>query len=200
MINKTVSNTFRTLGTSTHTAHDREVNDYYATDPIAAKFLIELENFKDSDILEVACGEGHLSKVMEENGLNVTSIDIVDRGYPGTIVLDFLSDDINNWHGHIVTNPPYKDAQKFIEKSLSIIPEGRKVAMFLKLQFLEGKARKEFYKNNPPKTVYVSSSRIMCAKNGDFDTLKKSGGSAVAYAWFVWEKGFQGDTIIKWFN
>ena len=33
--------------------------------------------------------------------------------------------------------------------------------------------------------------------------LKKmidGGGSAVAYGWYIWEKGFQGDTIIKWFN
>lgn len=22
----------------------------------------------------------------------------------------------------------------------------------------------------------------------------------VAYAWFVWEKGYKGETIVKWFN
>jgi hypothetical protein len=30
--------------------------------------------------------------------------------------------------------------------------------------------------------------------------MKAGGGSAVAYAWYVWEKGFNGDTIVKWFN
>lgn len=24
--------------------------------------------------------------------------------------------------------------------------------------------------------------------------------SAIAYAWYVWEKGFTGDPVIKWFN
>lgn len=24
--------------------------------------------------------------------------------------------------------------------------------------------------------------------------------SAVAYAWYVWEKGYQGDTVVKWIN
>jgi len=27
-----------------------------------------------------------------------------------------------------------------------------------------------------------------------------SGGGAIAYAWFVWEKGYKGDTVLKWFN
>ena len=37
------------------------------------------------------------------------------------------------------------------------------------------------------------------AKNADFEKFKKQG-SAVAYAWYVWEKGYKGDTIVKWFN
>lgn len=72
--------------------------------------------------------------------------------------------------------------------------------MFLKLTFLEGKGRKELFEKYPPKVVYVSRSRILCAKNGDFQRMRDTGGSAVAYAWFVWEKGYQGDTIIKWIN
>jgi len=31
--------------------------------------------------------------------------------------------------------------------------------------------------------------------NGQFDKYKVS---AVAYAWFVWERGFKGETIVKW--
>jgi len=30
--------------------------------------------------------------------------------------------------------------------------------------------------------------------------MKAGGGSAVAYAWFIWEKGYKGDTIVKWIN
>jgi hypothetical protein len=57
--------------------------------------------------------------------------------------------------------------------------------------------RKELFKKHPPKIVYVSSSRLSCAKNGEFE---KYPSSAVAYAWFVWIKGFKGDPIIKWIN
>ena len=38
----------------------------------------------------------------------------------------------------------------------------------------------------------------MCAKNGNFQQMKEGGGSAVAYAWFVWEKGYIGDTKVHW--
>ena len=72
--------------------------------------------------------------------------------------------------------------------------------MFLKVTFLEGKERKNLFLAFPPKVIYVSSSRILCAKNGDFQKMKDGGGSAVAYAWYVWEKGYKGETIIKWIN
>ena len=186
---------FKTLGASNHGNEDRHNEDYYATEPRATELLLELEEF-NSCILEPACGEGHMSDVLISRGYNVTSYDLIDRGY-GDGVMDFLSDDIQSWHGDIVTNPPYKFAKQFVEKSLDIIPEGNKVVMFLKLQFMESKGRKDLFISNPPKTIYVSSSRLLCAKNGDF-TQKES--SAVAYAWYIWEKGYQGDTVIKWFN
>ena len=186
---------FVTLGASNHVNEDRHSEDYYATEPRATELLLELEEFNNC-ILEPACGEGHMSDVLIGRGYNVTSYDLIDRGY-GDGVMDFLSDDIQSWHGDIVTNPPYKFAKQFVEKSLDIIPEGNKVAMFLKLLFMESQGRKDLFMNNPPKTIYVSSSRLLCVKNGDF-TMK--GSSAVAYAWYIWEKGYKGDTVIKWFN
>lgn len=190
---------FKTLGASNHTDEDRQNEDYYATDPKAAELLLKLESFSPK-IWEPACGEGHLSKIFEKAGYSVRSSDLINRGY-GETGFDFLGMyNTVSWDGDIITNPPYKYAQEFIEKSLQVIPEGKKVAMFLKLQFMEGKARKNLFIKHPPKTIYVSSSRILCAKNADFKRMIAGGGSAVAYAWYVWEKGFTGTTQIKWFN
>jgi hypothetical protein len=189
---------YKTLGASSHTDKERHREDYYATDPRAAELLLKLEEFSPK-IWECACGEGHLSRVFERNGYNVRSTDLVDRGF-GDFGFDFLGIDSMFWDGDIITNPPYKYAQEFVEKALSIIPDGNKVAMFLKIQFMEGKGRKSLFLNYPPKTIYVSSSRLMCAKNGEFKKMVDGGGSAVAYAWYVWEKGFKGNTILKWFN
>ena len=188
---------YKTLGASNHTEEERQSEDYYATTPIAAELLLGLETFSPN-VWECACGQGHLSNVFTTAGYVTKSSDLVDRGF-GEIGLDFLSNEVTEWDGDIITNPPYKYAQEFVEKAISVIPAGNKVAMFLKLQFMESKKRKNLFINYPPKTIYVSSSRLMCAKNGDFETMAASG-SAVAYAWYVWEKGYVGDPAIKWFN
>lgn len=99
--------------------------------------------------------------------------------------------------GDIITNPPYKYAREFVEHALEIIPDGRKVAMFLKIQFLETKGRRELFEKYPPKTVYVASGRLACAKNGEFGRYSRR---AMCYAWYVWEKGYHGDTVLKWIN
>lgn len=188
------ASTFKTIGASNHCEHDRADRDYYATEPRATKLLCEIERF-DGPILEPSCGEGHISRVLMEAGYEVTSRDIADRGFGE--VADFLSLENTEWGGDIVTNPPYAFAQEFVEKALAIIPEGRKVAMFLKLTFLEGKKRARLFENYPPRRVWVSHARLLCAKNGDFEN---SPGSATAYGWFVWEKGWNGKPVIGWFN
>ncbi len=189
--------TFKNIGASNHTDKERAEYDYYATEPKAAELLLEVEP-ELSYIWECACGEGHLADVFDSHCRLEQATDIVDRGYrlqEGT--LDFLKYE-GTWVGDIVTNPPYKYAKEFVEKALEVIEEGNKVCMFLKIQFLEGKARKKFFNKYPPKTIYVSSSRLNCAMNGDFKTYKVN--SAVAYAWYVWEKGYKGKPTIEWIN
>lgn len=192
---KNNNNIFTTLGASNHTKDEREEHDFYATDPIAAEKLLQNETFSH-DIWECACGCKHLSNVFEKRGFNVRSSDIIDRG--GNEVYNFLSIDNTDWNGDIITNPPYSLALEFIERAINIVHEGHKVAMFLRLLFLEGKRRGEFFRLHPPARVIVSSERILCAKNGDFDKMLKNGGSAVAYAWFIWVKGYKGETKLSW--
>ena len=182
---------FTTLGATNHALSNRQKHDYYATDPIAAEYLMSLESFRN--ILEPACGQGHLAKVFEQHGYKVNCSDLIFRGYGSK--KNFF--DLKSWNGDIITNPPYKYAREFVEHAMNIVPSKSKVAMFLKLSFLESIKRKKLFEKYPPKTVYVSSSRIICAKNGDFKTFNQS---AIAYAWFVWQKGYKGKTIVKWFN
>lgn len=184
---------WKTLGASNHTDREREKNDYYATEPKATECLLELEKFSPK-VWECACGEGHIANVLKAHGYDVLSTDLIDRGYGG--IEDFLTS-ARQFDGDIITNPPYKYALEFCRKSLDSVTDGHKVAMFLRLQFLESKRRKAFFTAYPPRTVYVSASRLHCAINGDF---KDMSGNAVAYAWFVWVKGYKGTTELKWFN
>lgn len=188
---------FACNGASNHSELDREAFDFYATAPAAVEMLLNLEKFNNI-IWEPACGNGHISKVLESNGYTVRSSDIVVRDFECEQI-DFLNYD-RPWGGDIITNPPYKYAKEFVEQSLKLVDDKSKVAMFLKLTFLESKKRRELFDVNPPKIVYVSSSRLQCARNGDFDKFKGGVGAAIAYCWYVWEKGFKGDTIVRWFN
>nr|DAS58898.1 MAG TPA: adenine-specific methyltransferase [Caudoviricetes sp.] len=188
---------FVTFGAEGHATHERAEYDYYATEPRAVELLLEQEEF-ESTIWEPACGEGHISKVLTDHGYKVISTDLIDRGY-GEGVIDFLTCDapIVHFPYDIITNPPYKYATEFAEKALELVAKYQKVAMFLKLTFMESKKRKSFFQKYPPRKVYVSSGRLMCGFNGQF---KENSGRAIAYAWYVWEKGFKGDPVIRWIN
>lgn len=171
-----------------------EVNDYYATEPKAVELLLEQEEFCQT-IWEPACGEGHISKVLQEYGYDVTSTDLIERGY-GQGNVDFLLQDRTDMRVDIITNAPYKFAKEFAEHALDVVANGQKVALFVKLTFLEGQNRRALFDKYPPKRVYVSSARLQCGKNGIFDKEH----SAVAYIWVVWEKGYTGKTTLCWIN
>ena len=191
---------FTCNGASNHSEGERQQHDYYATEPKAVELLLEQECFSPY-VWECACGEGHISEVLKAHGYKVKSSDLYDRGYEGTETIDFLTvkkeDIYHDFSSDIITNPPYKYAKEFVGKALEISMDSTKVAMLLKLTFLEGKARKKLFEIAPPKRIYVFSSRVKCAKNGEFENI---GSSAVAYAWYVWEKGYKGDPVIKWIN
>ena len=197
---------WKTLGASNHTNEEREQDDFYATDPDAVDKLLSVE-ILNPYIWEPAVGGGHLALRLSNNGYVVFASDIKERDFRCDEIHDFLSDSMPKtlrykFNGNafdILTNPPYKYAKEFVQKSLELLPVGCKCYMFLKLQFLEGVARyNEIFHTTPPKAVYVFKKRVLCAKNGEFERMREGGGSAVAYAWFVWEKGYNGKTVLGW--
>jgi hypothetical protein len=176
----------------------RQSEDFYATNPKAlVLFLDKLSedgiglNYK---VWECAVGMGHLADVLLDYGYEVRATDIVDRGYPNTYVLDFLTV-TEKWDGDILTNPPFKLAEKFLEKGMELLEKGNKLFLFLKIQFLEGQKRKELFKTYPPKYVYCYSSRQQCCRDAEFE---KFTATTQFYAWYIWEKGFKGETTIRW--
>lgn len=182
------------VGASNHTDEIREVDDYYATDPRSVEMLLRRERFSKR-VWECACGGGHISNVLKDHGYEVISTDLVDRGY-GEPGVDFLA--VNDlWDGDIITNPPFKLGLEFCKHAIDLIDDGHKVAMLLRINFLEGKKRGMFFKEYPPRTIYIHSKRVNCAKNGNLDDFNNG---LIAYAWFIWEKPFENQTILRWFN
>jgi len=181
-----------TLNASNHSNKKRVLNDYYATPSEAVERLLEKEEF--SDVWECACGEGHISEVLNKHRIHSLSSDIVNRGYG--FIEDFLTTKREH-KGDIITNPPFSKSTEFVWKSMEILEDGRKLALLLRIQFLESLKRQELFKQHPPKFIYVFVRNVRCARNGDF---KNATGNASTYAWFVWEKGFKGEPVVRWIN
>lgn len=184
------------LGASNHSRTDRESNDFYATEPRAVeKFLAALERdglMLSDPIWEPACGQGHISEVLDAAGYEVRSTDLVDRGYG--YVLDFLECE-EPWCATIMTNPPFKLSADFIRKALSLVGVGQRVIFFQRLNFLESAKRLALFEEFPIRYVYVHASRVGTAMGGDFERYHAK---SMAYAWYVWEKGYEGDTVMRW--
>lgn len=193
---------YKTLGASSHAVSERQCDDYYATDPVA------VEKLRNAVIIppyvwECACGAGHLSMALMAGGFNVLSTDLVDRGF-GYVGVDFLKEErlpeyLQGEDCCILTNPPYKYATEFVEHAIELLPDGQPAFFLLKTNALEGKGRFErLYRHGYLHGVYQFTERLLCAKNGDFDGMRAGGGSAVAYAWFLFRKVRAADTIIRW--
>jgi len=163
---------------------ERNKGDFYPTPSFALLPLLEIERF-DGSILEPCCGEGHISNVLIENGYNVTSRDLYNRGY-GETGVDFLFMPAHKSFDNVITNPPYTLALEFCEAALLVA--NKKVAMLMKINFLEGVKRKKFFEKAPLKTVYVFSKRITLTKP-EYEGKNKG---FITYAWFVFEHGYKG--------
>ena len=185
----------------TSTTRDRVDEDYYATPYNSTEALLNNVKF-EGKFLEPCVGGGHIAEVIKKYYPNneIIGYDLVDRGYPNTIISNYLTSNFcETKYDSIITNPPYSLAQEFLEKSMSIINKNGKIAMFLKIQFLEGVARKEMFNKYPPKYIYVFTKRQNPLRNGSpIDENGKAWASTMCFAWFVWEEGFAGEPVIRW--
>lgn len=181
------------------TIRERVEEDYYATPYESTKALLNNVNFI-GDFLEPCVGGGHIADIIKQYyNTEIFCCDLVDRGYPNTLVTNFLTHKFSRKFDNIITNPPYSLAQEFLEKGMEVINNGGKIAMFLKIQFLEGAKRREMFIKYPPKCIYVFSKRQNPWRNGSpVDEKGKPWNSTMCFAWFIWEKGYAGEPIVRW--
>jgi len=164
--------------------------EFYPTPGWVTRALVDHEKFI-GDIWECACGNGAMSKVLKAGGNQVHSSDLYDWGY-GLPGVDFVQSQrkINN----IVTNPPFSLAEQFAAVGLRLAQ--RKLALFLRLAFLEGQGRAaRLFSVNPPTRVWVFSERPTLYYEG----ARYTSHGKMAFAWFVWEKGATQETTLHWF-
>jgi len=155
---------------------------------------IHLHNVDDLSCLEPACNRGHMSKVLGEYFETVTSSDIHDYGYGGGDICDFLNGPYSSssfdW---VITNPPFKLAEEFVNHALSIAKSG--VAILARTVFLESVGRhKSLFTKNPPTIFAQFSERVPMVKG----RLDKKASTATSYGWFVWDNHLSENTELVW--
>ncbi len=172
----------------------REQADFYPTPPLATEALFRMEKF-DGSVWEPASGNGAMSVVIEKYNPCVSSdIRTNDFKIYGECGVDFLTQ-MQGRADNIITNPPFKFALEFVEQAKKLAT--KKIAMLLKLNFLESAGRYQMFKDQdfPLASVYVFSKRL----NFFPATLEKTAASGVlAYAWYVWDKDHKGKAVLDW--
>lgn len=163
--------------------------DFFPTPRWATYALIDNEQFK-GNIWECACGDGAMSRVLEDTNRPIRSSDLYDRGF-GEIGVDFLS--ASRGADNIITNPPYNSAETFVANGVKLAKY--KFALLLRLAFLEGANRaRTIFSSCPPSRVWVFSERITFYPVG----IEVRGTGTTAYAWFVWDKDAPMGTELRW--
>lgn len=196
--------------------NDRVENDFYATNPIAVKMLLDKLLIPSIDIkrgiLEPSVGQGHIVEGINSwihdhslNGVDIkrytTCLDIKDRGYPNTIVQDFLTYNPNKKFDWIITNPPFSIATDFVKKGMELLDDNGRMDLFLKIQFLEGELRTDLFDKYPPKYIYVFRNRMATWNNGKpTDSNGKKWATTMCHAWFVWYKNSKTEPIVRWLD
>jgi hypothetical protein len=171
---------------------DAPEEDFYPIPPIAVESLLRVESF-DGPIWEPACGDGAISKVLEAAGHKVISTDLHDRrfGMPGIDLLMCTKPYAPN----IVTNPPYSISTEFARQALTLCPAG-KVCLLMRLAWLEGIERKALFEETGLARAHVFSRRLPRMHRHGWTGPRST--STIAFAWFVWEPGWDRKTELDW--
>jgi hypothetical protein len=140
--------------------------------------------------LEPGAGEGHIIAGVREfnSGAEFTAVEIREECTP---ILGKLlpksrikcPKDYFEWARFnrkqfkvVITNPPFRLAQEFIEASLLA---GEVVIMLLRLNYLGSKRRHAFFQEQPPSTIYLLPDR---------PSFDHRGTDSIEYMWAVWDQ------------
>lgn len=166
--------------------------DLYETPSIAVHALLRAETLPYR-IWEPAAGRSAIVDVLREAGHVVIASDMVDHGFPLRFVADFLTTaKAPAGCTTIVTNPPYRHAERFVAHALSMVPN---VIMLLRLAFLESERRSEILEKCGLARVHVFRSRLPMMHRDGWAGPRAS--SSIPFAWFVWERGYAGRATIS---
>ena len=160
---------------------DRPENDFYPTPGGLTLELIntgELSGYKN--ILEPCCGQYAISKILEANGFNVTSRDLIYGN-------DFLKDDYSNEHyDAIVTNPPFDIYDEIIKKAKTV--DCQKIICIGRTNYFGSHSRNINGMWDELSDVYIFDRQVEY-RTPQLEIPDFCVGALVT-GWFIWTKGY----------
>jgi hypothetical protein len=171
-------------------------HDLYSTPSVAVEALLRVESLPRR-IWEPACGRGAIVNVLRAHGHEVVASDLVNYGVPitppGYYGVDFLKESrAPEGTEAIVTNPPFRLAERFVAHATEICPL---VIMLLRLAFLESERRTGILEGRGLARVHVFRKRLPMMHRDGWEGRKANSG--MAFAWFVWSRGYTGPPTIN---
>jgi hypothetical protein len=169
------------------TGFARVERDFYPTPAWVTEALASHVDLAGMRIWECACGDGRMSRALEQAGASVYSSDIIDRGYYDEL-LDFTSErQPKVAFDAITTNPPLgprgKLAEAFIASGLRRIPDYGFLALLLPNDFDSAKTRMQFFDDCP----HFSGKIVLTKRVVWFErTDGKKEAPKENTAWFLW--------------
>lgn len=182
--------------TNRSNSRDFHISDYYIT-PIneIINFLNEFNKHEDillkpNTLILDCCAGGDLKhpmsypEALKQTGVSLNNISTIDirEDSLAEIKADYLTYDCKNKYDVIITNPPFSLALPIIKKALNDVKNNGFVIMLLRLNFLEGKSRFNFWQQNMPKYIFVHHKRMSFTDDGKTDSI--------AYAHYCFQKGY----------
>ena len=171
-----------------HTHAERGL-DVYETPEVAVHALLRCEQLPEK-IWEPACGHGNIVRVLRGNGRTVFAYDLADYGC-GLAEVDFLTTELRPPVEMILSNPPYKFAQAFVERALELSPL---VIMLMRLAFYESDRRRHILEGCGLARIHVFRKRLPMMHRLGWEGRKANSG--MAFCWMVWDKSHAGPTTI----
>ncbi|MHA1972824.1 MAG: hypothetical protein ACTSW1_07520 [Candidatus Hodarchaeales archaeon] len=180
-----------------HPIHtERKPQDFYETPYWVTRVLLDdyLLINKHLTILEPCAGAGAISRQIKKYYPDSFVSQFEIRGeeeeklkeFGDIRIGDFLTKQLS-YYSHVITNPPFSIAKEFLEHTFEQLPSSE-VIMLLPLSILGSDERHEFWKKNPPDTLWILSDRPSFINNKTDSSV---------YAWFGWNTQITGVRFLK---
>ena len=154
--------------------------------------LFEVEDFDRSQVLLDPCtGFGRIAEAAKAAGFTVIAADIVDRGYLGCLVQDFL--DRKSVPPTVVGNPPFNAV--FARHAFEL--DARKAASLFPVARLNA-AR--WLNELPLRRIWLLTPRPSMPPGYVLARGEKPGGGKTDFAWLIFERGYTGKAEVAWLH